>query len=544
MNKKVTRALISVSDKSGIVDFCRELNELGIEILSTGGTAKTLAEHNISATEVSDYTGFPEMMDGRVKTLHPKVHGGILARRGIDDAVMAENGIKPIDMVVVNLYPFEQTIANPNCALDTAIENIDIGGPTMIRAAAKNHADVAVIVDPSDYASIIAELNANNSTLSQQTRFNLALKSFEHTARYDTAISAYLGAIRRAGSGQACGIHNIHGDNGNQFPETLNLQFYHHQALRYGENPHQNAAFYREKTPASGTITAARQLQGKELSYNNIADADAALECVKSFDDAPTCVIVKHANPCGVAQADDLLAAYDQAYATDPTSAFGGIIAFNRELDELTAAEIIKRQFVEVIIAPCISAAAQAVLSEKQNIRVLECGLWNKTSPASLDFKRVAGGLLIQDKDLGEISTADQFDKLRAGLKVVSKREPTEQELADLLFAWKVAKFVKSNAIVYCKNGSTIGVGAGQMSRVYSARIAGIKAVDAGLDVPGSAMASDAFFPFRDGIDSAAEAGITAIIQPGGSMRDNEVIAAADEHNIAMVFTGMRHFRH
>ena len=527
MNKKVTRALISVSDKSGIVDFCRELNELGIEILSTGGTAKTLAEHNIPATEVSDYTGFPEMMDGRVKTLHPKVHGGILARRGIDDAVMAENGIKPIDMVVVNLYPFEQTIANPNCTLDTAIENIDIGGPTMIRAAAKNHADVAVIVDPSDYASIIAELNTNNSSLSQQTRFNLALKSFEHTARYDTAISAYLGAI-----------------NGSQFPATLNLQFHHHQALRYGENPHQNAAFYREKTPASGTITAARQLQGKELSYNNIADADAALECVKSFDDAPTCVIVKHANPCGVAQADDLLAAYDQAYATDPTSAFGGIIAFNRELDELTAAEIIKRQFVEVIIAPSISAAAQAVLSEKQNIRVLECGLWSKTSPASLDFKRVAGGLLIQDKDLGEISTADHFDKLRAGLKVVSKREPTEQELADLLFAWKVAKFVKSNAIVYCKNGSTIGVGAGQMSRVYSARIAGIKALDAGLDVPGSAMASDAFFPFRDGIDSAAEAGITAIIQPGGSMRDNEVIAAADEHNIAMVFTGMRHFRH
>ncbi len=519
MNKKVTRALISVSDKSSIVDFCRELNQLGIEILSTGGTAKTLAEHNIPATEVSDYTGFPEMMDGRVKTLHPKVHGGILARRGIDDAVMAENGIKPIDMVVVNLYPFEQTIANPDCALDTAIENIDIGGPTMIRAAAKNHADVAVIVDPSDYASIIAELNTNNSTLSQQTRFNLALKSFEHTASYDTAIATYLGAISDI-----------------QFPETLNLQFHHHQVLRYGENPHQNAAFYREKTPASGTITAARQLQGKELSYNNISDADAALECVKSFDDAPTCVIVKHANPCGVAQADDLLAAYDQAYATDPTSAFGGIIAFNRELDENTAAEIIKRQFVEVIIAPSISAAAQAVLAEKKNIRVLECGLWSKTSPASFDFKRVAGGLLIQDKDLGEISAAD--------LKIVSKREPTEQELADLLFAWKVAKFVKSNAIVYCKNGSTIGVGAGQMSRVYSARIAGIKAVDAGLDVPGSAMASDAFFPFRDGIDSAAEAGITAIIQPGGSMRDNEVIAAADEHNIAMVFTGMRHFRH
>ncbi|MCF7965239.1 MAG: bifunctional phosphoribosylaminoimidazolecarboxamide formyltransferase/IMP cyclohydrolase [Methylobacter tundripaludum] len=526
MNIKVTRALVSVSDKSGIVDFCRELNHLGIEILSTGGTAKTLAEHNIPATEVSDYTGFPEMMDGRVKTLHPKVHGGILARRGIDDAVMAENGINAIDMVVVNLYPFEQTIANPDCDLDTAIENIDIGGPTMIRAAAKNHADVAVIVDPADYASVIAELKSSNG-LSHQTRFNLALKSFEHTARYDTAISAYLGNI-----------------NGVQFPETLNLQFYRNQTMRYGENPHQNAAFYREKTPANGTIAAAKQLQGKELSYNNIADADAALECVKSFDDQPTCVIVKHANPCGVAQVDNLLDAYDKAYATDPTSAFGGIIAFNRELDEATAAEIVKRQFVEVIIAPSVSAAAQTVLAEKQNVRVLECGTWNSDNQPSLDFKRVAGGLLVQDKDIGKIGAADHFDKLRAGLKVVSKRVPTEQEMADLLFAWKVAKFVKSNAIVYCKNGQTIGVGAGQMSRVYSAKIAGIKAADAGLDIPGSAMASDAFFPFRDGIDSAAEAGITAVIQPGGSMRDNEVIAAADEHNIAMVFTGMRHFRH
>ena len=519
MNKKVTRALVSVSDKSGIVDFCRELNQLGIEILSTGGTAKTLAEHNIPATEVSDYTGFPEMMDGRVKTLHPKVHGGILARRGIDDTVMAANGIKPIDMVVVNLYPFEQTIANPDCDLETAIENIDIGGPTMIRAAAKNHADVAVIVDPTDYASVIAELKSGDNSISHQTRFNLALKSFEHTARYDTAIATYLGNI-----------------NGTQFPKTLNLQFYHNQTMRYGENPHQNAAFYREKAPANGTIAAARQLQGKELSYNNIADADAALECVKSFDDQPTCVIVKHANPCGVAQAGNLLDAYDKAYATDPTSAFGGIIAFNRELDEQTAAEIVKRQFVEVIIAPSISPAAQTVLAEKQNVRVLECGQWSSVNQTSLDFKRVAGGLLVQDKDLGEITATD--------IKIVSKRAPTEQEMADLLFAWKVAKFVKSNAIVYCKNSQTIGVGAGQMSRVYSARIAGIKAADAGLDVPGSAMASDAFFPFRDGIDSAAEAGITAVIQPGGSMRDNEVIAAADEHNIAMVFTGMRHFRH
>ena len=519
MNKKITRALISVSDKSGVVDFCRELNQLGIEILSTGGTAKALAEYNIPVTEVSDYTGFPEMMDGRVKTLHPKVHGGILGRRGLDDAVMVANGIKPIDMVVVNLYPFEQTIANPDCNLETAIENIDIGGPTMIRAAAKNHADVAVIVNPADYAATIAELKSAGNSLSGQTRFHLALKSFEHTARYDTAIAAYLGAI-----------------DGIQFPQTLNLQFYHSQTLRYGENPHQNAAFYREKAPATGTIAAATQIQGKELSYNNIADADAALECVKAFHDKPTCVIVKHANPCGVAQADDLLAAYDRAYATDPTSAFGGIIAFNRELDEQTAAEIIKRQFVEVIIAPTLTPAALAVLAEKQNIRVLACGVWNSVSLPSLDFKRVAGGLLVQDKDLGEITAAD--------LKIVSKRAPTEQELADLLFAWKVAKFVKSNAIVYCKNGRTIGVGAGQMSRVYSAKIAGIKAADEGLTVPGSAMASDAFFPFRDGIDAAAEAGITAIIQPGGSLRDNEVIDAADEHHIAMVFTGMRHFWH
>jgi phosphoribosylaminoimidazolecarboxamide formyltransferase/IMP cyclohydrolase len=389
----------------------------------------------------------------------------------------------------------------------------------MIRAADKNHADVAVIVNPADYAATIAELKSADNCLSSQTRFNLALKSFEHTARYDTGIATYLGAIN--------GIH---------FPQTLNLQFYHNQTLRYGENPHQNAAFYREKAPVSGTIAAATQLQGKELSYNNIADADAALECVKTFNDKPTCVIVKHANPCGVAQADDLLTAYDKAYATDPTSAFGGIIAFNRELDGQTAAEIIKRQFVEVIIAPTLTSAAQTVLAEKQNIRVLACGVWPSVTEPSLDFKRVAGGLLIQDKDLGEITSAD--------LKIVSKRAPMEQELADLLFAWKVAKFVKSNAIVYCKNGQTIGVGAGQMSRVYSAKIAGIKAADEGLIVPGSAMASDAFFPFRDGIDAAAEAGITAIIQPGGSMRDNEVIDAADEHNIAMVFTGMRHFRH
>jgi len=519
MNKLMTRALISVSDKSGIVDFCRELHQLGIELLSTGGTAKTLMENNIPVTEVSDYTGFPEMMDGRVKTLHPKVHGGILGRRGIDDAIMAANAIKPIDMVVVNLYPFEQTIANPKCDFETAIENIDIGGPTMIRAAAKNHADVAIIVNPDDYANILAELKQADNKLSAKTRFNLALKSFEHTARYDTAIATYLGKL-----------------NDVAFPDTLNLQFYHNQALRYGENPHQSAAFYREKAAAAGTIAAAHQHQGKELSYNNIVDADAALECVKTFNDKPTCVIVKHANPCGVAQADSLLDAYDKAYATDPTSAFGGIIAFNQELDEQTATEIINRQFVEVIIAPTITPAALAALEAKQNIRVLACGVWATFNTPSFDYKRVAGGLLVQDKDFGEISLDD--------LKIVSQRQPTEQELADLLFAWKVAKFVKSNAIVYCKNGQTIGVGAGQMSRVYSAKIAGIKAADEGLVVPGSALASDAFFPFRDGIDAAAEAGITAIIQPGGSMRDNEVIAAANEHNIAMVFTGMRHFRH
>ncbi len=519
MNKKITRALISVSDKTGIIDFSKALSHLGIELLSTGGTAKILAENNIPVTEVSDYTGFPEMMDGRVKTLHPKVHGGILGRRGIDDTVMANNDIKPIDMVVVNLYPFEQTIANQNCDFETAIENIDIGGPTMIRAAAKNHADVAIIVDPNDYASTLSELTNTENTLSGETRFNLALKSFEHTARYDTTIATYLGKL-----------------SGTHFPETLNLQFYRNQTMRYGENPHQNAAFYREKTPASGTISAARQIQGKELSYNNIADADAALECVKSFSAKPTCVIVKHANPCGVAEADNLLTAYDKAYATDPTSAFGGIIAFNQELDAITAAEIIKRQFVEVIIAPSVTNAAQAVLSEKQNIRVLECGVWSAIAESTYDYKRVAGGLLVQDKDFGEVTTSD--------IKLVSKRVPTEQEFADLLFAWKVAKFVKSNAIVYCKNGQTIGVGAGQMSRVYSAKIASIKAEDEGLVVHGSALASDAFFPFRDGIDAAAQAGITAIIQPGGSMRDNEVIEAANEHNIAMLFTGMRHFRH
>jgi phosphoribosylaminoimidazolecarboxamide formyltransferase/IMP cyclohydrolase len=519
MNKKIARALISVSDKTGIVGFCRDLHDLGIEILSTGGTAKLLMENAIPVIEVAAYTGFPEMMDGRVKTLHPKIHGGILGRRGMDDIVMAGNGIKPIDMVVVNLYPFEQTVAKADCDMAAAIENIDIGGPAMLRAAAKNHADVTVVVDPQDYPAILAELHNTHTQVSKETRFKLALKSFEHTARYDTAIAAYLSKTLDR-----------------KFPDTLNLQFERIQTLRYGENPHQDAAFYREKTPAPGSIAAAVQLQGKELSYNNIADADAAWECVKSFSATPACVIVKHANPCGVAQADCLLNAYLSAYQTDPTSAFGGIIAFNRELDAATAAAIAARQFVEVIIAPCIAAEAQRILGEKPNVRVLQCGTWNSGNAPAFDFKRVAGGLLVQDQDSGKIAIQD--------VKVVSKRAPTEQELADLLFAWKVAKFVKSNAIVYCRNGQTIGVGAGQMSRVYSARIAAIKAADEGLQVQGSVMASDAFFPFRDGIDSAAEAGITAVIQPGGSMRDNEVIAAADEHAMAMVFTGMRHFRH
>lgn len=521
MTKKITRALISVSDKTGIIDFCRDLNALGIEILSTGGTFKTLTDNAISAIEVSDYTGFPEMMDGRVKTLHPKIHGGILGRRGIDDAVMADNAIAQIDMVVVNLYPFEATIAKPDCDFETAIENIDIGGPTMIRAAAKNHHDVAIVVNPSDYNAILDELKSQQTALTAKTRFTLALKSFEHTARYDTAIATYLGNL-----------------DGQPFPQTLNLQFYQQQSLRYGENPHQNAAFYVEKNPAIGTIASAVQLQGKALSYNNIADADAALECVRAFSEKPTCVIVKHANPCGVAQADTNFAAYNLAYATDPTSAFGGIIAFNQELDEQTAAEIVKRQFVEVIIAPRVSASAQAILATKQNVRVLAVGDWSsQTQPtSSFDLKRVAGGLLVQDKDVGVV--------LRPDMKIVSQRAPSEQEWTDLLFAWKIAKFVKSNAIVYCKNGQLIGVGAGQMSRVYSAKIAGIKANDAGLIVQGSVMASDAFFPFRDGIDSAAEVGITAVIHPGGSMRDQEVIDAANEANIAMLFTGMRHFRH
>jgi len=520
--KKVTRALISVSDKNGIVDFARALNALGVELLSTGGTFRLLQENNIAVTEVSDYTGFPEMMDGRVKTLHPKVHGGILGRRGTDDAVMAEHAIKPIDMVIVNLYPFAATVADPNCTLPNAIENIDIGGPTMVRSAAKNHKDVAIVVNSSDYATVLEEMQANEGQLDYSTRYALMVKAFEHTAGYDGMIANHFGARDTD-------------NNERDFSDTFNVQYFKTQEMRYGENPHQKAAFYTEANPTEASVATAKQLQGKELSFNNIADTDAALECVKQFDQ-PACVIVKHANPCGVSVGVDIGTAYDLAFATDPESAFGGIIAFNRELDAKTAEAICEKQFVEVIIAPAVSADALAVVASKKNVRLLECGTWGNQRPQDFDYKRVNGGLLIQDRDNGMIIEQD--------LKVVSKRVPTDTEMTDMLFAWKVAKMVKSNAIIYAKNNQTIGVGAGQMSRINSARIAGIKAEHAGLEVVGAVMASDAFFPFRDGIDNAGKAGISCIIQPGGSMRDDEVIAAANEHGMAMVFTGMRHFRH
>ncbi len=505
----IQRALISVSDKTGIIPFAQALSERSIEILSTGGTAQLLAENGIPVTEVSDYTGFPEMMAGRLKTLHPKIHGGLLGRRGIDEAVMTEHDIYPIDLLVVNLYPFEKTIANPDCDLATAIENIDIGGPAMLRSAAKNHAAVTVVVDATDYDTVLQEMAAGGVT--EATRFTLAQKVFAHTARYDGAIANYLSQGK-----------------------TLTLQYQKVQTMRYGENPHQKAAFYIEPAPQENSVATATQIQGKALSYNNVADTDAALECVKTFE-APTCVIVKHANPCGVAIGENILTAYERAFKTDPTSAFGGIIAFNRNLDAQTAKAIIDRQFVEVIIAPTINEDAKPILATKKNVRVLSCGVWNDQPKEGIsDFKRINGGLLVQDRDIGAVTD----------LKIVTQKQPTETELQDLLFAWKVAKFVKSNAIVYCKDGMTIGVGAGQMSRVYSAKIAAIKAADENLEVKGAVMASDAFFPFRDGIDAAAEVGINAVIQPGGSMRDKEVIAAADEHGIAMVFTGMRHFRH
>ncbi|GAC16358.1 bifunctional phosphoribosylaminoimidazolecarboxamide formyltransferase/IMP cyclohydrolase [Aliiglaciecola lipolytica] len=528
--KPIRRALLSVSDKSGIVEFATSLAEQGVELLSTGGTAKLLADAGLNVTEVSDYTGHPEIMAGRVKTLHPKVHGGILARRGIDEEVMQENNIQAIDLVVVNLYPFAATVANEDCSLEDAIENIDIGGPTMVRAAAKNHKDVTIVVNAKDYPRVLSEMSENQGSLTYQTRFDLAIAAFEHTAEYDGMIANYFGArIDSTECEDDCGHEH------SEFPRTYNMQFSKKQNLRYGENSHQSAAFYVENQIQEASVATAKQLQGKELSFNNIADTDAALECVKEFSE-PACVIVKHANPCGVALGDDLFSAYDRAYKTDPTSAFGGIIAFNRELDAKTAQAIIDRQFVEVIIAPTISQAAADIVAAKQNVRLLECGDWLGQLTDGYDFKRVNGGLLVQERDFGMVEEQD--------LSVVSKRQPTAEELKDLIFTWKVAKYVKSNAIVYCKNSMTIGVGAGQMSRVYSAKIAGIKAADENLEVKGSVMASDAFFPFRDGIDAAAAAGITAVIQPGGSMRDNEVIAAADEHNIAMVFTGMRHFKH
>jgi len=517
--RPVRRALISVSDKTGIVEFARSLHTQGIEILSTGGTAKLLIDEMIPVMEVSKHTGFPEIMDGRVKTLHPKIHGGILGRRGIDDGVMKDNDIAPIDLVVVNLYPFEATVAKEGCSLDDAIENIDIGGPAMVRATAKNHAYVSIIVDPDDYQRVLEELHANDGTVREATRFDLAVKAFEHTSNYDGMIANYLGRVKEDGTMD-------------ELPRTINLQFNKVQEMRYGENPHQHAAFYTEKEPAEACIATANQLQGKELSYNNIGDTDAALECIKQFDE-PACVIVKHANPCGVSVSDNILDAYNKAYSTDPESAFGGIIAFNRELDGDTAKTIVERQFVEVIIAPSVTGEAIEAVAEKKNVRLLECGQWEGANQR-LDYKRVNGGLLVQDADL----------LLLNEMKVVSENQPSEQEMNDLLFSWKVAKFVKSNAIVYGKNNMTIGVGAGQMSRINSARIAGIKAEHAGLDVPGSVMASDAFFPFRDGIDAASEAGIIAVIQPGGSMRDDEVIAAANEYGMSMIFTGMRHFRH
>ncbi|MDF9433431.1 bifunctional phosphoribosylaminoimidazolecarboxamide formyltransferase/IMP cyclohydrolase [Chromohalobacter israelensis] len=520
--RPVRRALISVSDKTGIVEFARELAARGVALLSTGGTFRLLSEHGIPVTEVSQHTGFPEIMDGRVKTLHPKIHGGILGRRGQDDEVMAAHDIDAIDMVVVNLYPFADTVAREDCTLEEAIENIDIGGPTMVRACAKNHAHTTIVVNASDYSRVLDDMSAQGGAVGQALRFDLAVKAFEHTAGYDGAIANYLGTLAEGGEAN--------------FPRTYNVQFHKKQAMRYGENPHQQAAFYAEADAAEASVTTARQRQGKALSFNNVADTDAAFECVKAFRET-ACVIVKHANPCGVAVAETPLAAYERAFATDPTSAFGGIIAFNRALDAATARAIVDRQFVEVIIAPGISDEAADIVAEKKNVRLLDVSdHWPGQRRPSHDFKRVTGGLLVQDRDLGMVE--------REELRTVTERAPSEQEMNDLSFAWKVAKYVKSNAIVYAKQGQTIGVGAGQMSRVYSAKIAGIKAADEHLEVPGSVMASDAFFPFRDGIDAAAQAGITAVIQPGGSMRDQEVIDAANEAGIAMVFTGMRHFRH
>ena len=520
VNTPIKRALISVSNKDGLLDFVRELQQHNIEILSTGGTATLLAKNGIQVTEVSAHTGFPEIMDGRVKTLHPKIHGGLLGRRGVDEAVMQQHGISPIDLVVVNLYPFAATIAKSDCSYEEAIENIDIGGPAMVRASAKNHDRVTIVVDPLDYTSIVNEMNQHGGGVTVTTRKRLAAKAFTHTAQYDAMVSSYLTQETQHSS--------------SDFPDLLPLQFRKRMDLRYGENPHQQAAFYVANDARGASVANASQLQGKQLSYNNIADSDTALECVRQFA-VPACVIVKHANPCGVAVGTTILDAYQRAYQTDPTSAFGGIIAFNRKLDGITANAILERQFVEVIIAPDADEEARTLCSRKENVRLLVTGSLD-LSNSKYELRSVTGGLLVQDRDMGMVDVSE--------LKVVTARQPTPEELRDLQFAWQVCKFVKSNAIVFAHNGMTIGVGAGQMSRVYSTRIAAIKAKDEGLNVTGCVMASDAFFPFRDGLDVAAEFGIKAVIQPGGSKRDDEVIAAANEHGIAMILTGMRHFRH
>ncbi len=519
----IKQALISVSDKTGVLEFARELVAMGVKILSTGGTAKLLEANDVPVTEVADHTGFPEMLDGRVKTLHPKVHGGILARRDFPAhiASLEEHNIPTIDMVVVNLYPFQQTVAKAECSLEDAIENIDIGGPAMLRSSAKNHKDVVVICDPQDYSKVLAEMKAGE--VPYATRFALAKKVYAHTAQYDGAIANYLSSLGE----------DLSHTTRSSYPETLNLHFVKTQEMRYGENPHQSAAFYRDVVPLAGSLANYRQLQGKELSYNNIADADAAWECVKTMGDVPACVIVKHANPCGVAIGADALEAYSKALQTDPTSAFGGIIAFNCALDGAAAAAVAK-QFVEVLIAPSFSAEAKQVFASKTNVRLLEIALGNGLN--AYDVKRVGGGLLVQGPDAKNVQPEE--------LKVVSKLQPTPQQMQDLMFTWRVAKFVKSNAIVFCGNGMTLGVGAGQMSRIDSARIASIKAQNAGLSLKGSAVASDAFFPFRDGLDVVVDAGATCVIQPGGSMRDQEVINAADERGVVMLLTGTRHFRH
>lgn len=542
LSRPVRRALISVSDKTGVLEFAQALSKRGVEILSTGGTAKLLMDNGVQVIEVSDYTGFPEMMDGRLKTLHPKIHGGILGRRGTDEAVMDEHGIKPIDLVCVNLYPFVKTTSDPNCSLEKAIENIDIGGPTMVRAAAKNHRDVAIVVNAGDYDRVIAEMDANNGSLTYKTRFDLAVAAYEHTASYDSAIANYFGTIasdygikdeNETGAPviSETGVELVK----RQFPRTLNLNFVKLQGMRYGENPHQQAAFYKDTSLTNASIATAVQYQGKELSYNNIADTDAAIECVREFLEQPCCVIVKHANPCGVAMADNLTDAYIKAFESDSESAFGGIIAFNRELDGKTAQAIVDRQFCEVIVAPSVTEEAKQAVAAKKNIRLLAIGDMDERQPR-YDFKRVNGGLLVQDADLVNVKRED--------LKVVTKRAPTEDEITEMLFAWRVCKYTKSNAIVYTSANRTLGIGCGQTSRVFSARIATVRAEDAKLSLQGSALASDAFFPFRDGVDAAAAAGVKCIIQPGGSIRDEEVIQAADEHGIAMVFTGVRHFRH